>query len=110
MKLMINGKEVELHFGVRFVRELDKVAGVQQGNISLGMSLTKTLPALLAFDPVALSTVIYAAAYETKPRLKMADIDDFIDNDADLEDHYNEIVKSVQESTATKLVLKNLQA
>ena len=34
-------KDVELKFGVRFVRELDKVGGVDTGSFNMGMALTK---------------------------------------------------------------------
>ena len=59
MILKINEKDVELKFGVRFVRELDKVGGVDTGSFNMGMALTKAIPALQAYDPVALSNVIY---------------------------------------------------
>lgn len=110
MILKINDKECVLHFGVRFVRELDKIAGVSSKGISLGMSLTRTLPALQTYDPVAFSNVVYAAAYGNKPRPKMEDIESFIDNDEDIEKHFDEILEEVQNSTATKLVAKNMKS
>ena len=78
MELKINGKNCELNFGVRFVRELDKVAGVSSKGISLGMALTRTLPALETYDPVALSNVIYAGAYANSPRPTLDDTDKFV--------------------------------
>ncbi|MGY0267286.1 tail assembly chaperone, partial [Limosilactobacillus fermentum] len=47
MQLNINGTDCELNFGVQFVRELDKVAGmelnIQGQNQNFGMGLVKTL-------------------------------------------------------------------
>ena len=37
---------------------------------SLGMGLTRTLPALETGDPVALANVLYAASYDTNPRFR----------------------------------------
>lgn len=113
MKIKIKGTEYELNFGIRFVRELDKVASVSNNGISLGMALMRTLPALRTCDPVALCNVIYAAAYDNKPRPTMEDVEAFIDKEVsveDLEKYFDNILKQIDESTATKLVSKNLKA
>lgn len=113
MKIKIKNIEYTLNFGIRFVRELDKVASVSNNGISLGMALMRTLPALQTYDPVALCNVIYAAAYDNKPRPTVKDIEDFIDNEVsfeNLEKYFDEILKQINESTATKLVAKNLKA
>ena len=113
MKIKINNTEYELNFGIRFVRELDKVAGVSNNGISLGMALMRTLPALQTGDPVALCNVIYASAYGNKPRPSMKDVEAFIDKEVsfeDLEKCFDDILKEIDESTATKLVAKNLKA
>ena len=41
MQLTINGKEYELNFGVRFVRELDKTIGASIKGINFGMGVAK---------------------------------------------------------------------
>ena len=51
MEIKLNDKTVQLNFGVRFVRELDKVAGMSVNGQSFGFGLTKSLPALQAYDP-----------------------------------------------------------
>ena len=73
----------------------------------------RTLPALQTYDPVALSDVIYAASYGNKPRPSMKDVETFIDKEVsfeDLEKYFDDILKEINESTATKLVAKNLKA
>jgi hypothetical protein len=113
MKIKINNTEYELNFGIRFVRELDKVASVSNNGISLGMALMRTLPALQTCDPVALCNVIYAAAYGNNPRPSMKDVERFIDKEVsfeELEKYFDDILKEINESTATKLVAKNLKA
>ena len=113
MKIKIKGTEYELNFGIRFVRELDKVASVSNNGVSLGMALMRTLPALQTYEPVSLCNVIYASAYDNKPRPSMKDVETFIDKEVsfkDLEKYFDDILKEINESTATKLVAKNLKA
>jgi hypothetical protein len=109
MQLKIDNKDIELNFGVRFVRELDKVAGMKVNGQSFGFGLTKSLPALQAYDPAVLSDVIYCAAWGNKPRPTQKAIDDFIDTDADLEKVFDEVQKEISESNAVKAAAKNMK-
>lgn len=109
MQLKINDKDVELNFGVRFVRELDKVAGMTVNGQSFGFGLTKSLPALRAYDPAVLSDVLYCAAWDNKSRPTQKAIDEFIDNCADLEKVFDEVNKNIAESNAVKVAAKNMK-
>lgn len=108
MILKINEKDVELKFGIRFVRELDKVGGVDTGNFNMGMALTKAIPALQAYDPVALSNVIYAASYGNSPRPGMTEIDDFLDNYDKIEKLFDDVTKEMLHANVVKVAAKNL--
>lgn len=99
MKITINGKEQELNFGVRFVRELDKVAGMEAGGMSLGMGLTKSLPALNAYDPAVLSDVIYSATFRNSPRVGRNDVDDYLDGNAQQQSKRMQLDTSIPNST-----------
>lgn len=110
MELTINDKKLELNFGVRFVRELDKVAGMVVNGQSFGFGLTKSLPALKAYDPAVLSDVIYCAAYGNKPRPTQKTIDDFIDNCPDLGKIFDEVNAEIDDSNAVKVAAKNMKA
>ena len=110
MELTINDKKLELNFGVRFVRELDKVAGMTVNGQSFGFGLTKSLPALKAYDPAVLSDVIYCAAYDNKPRPTQKAVDDFIDNCTDLDKVFDEVNAEINESNAVKVAAKNMKA
>ena len=109
MEIKINGKNVELNFGVAFVRELDKVAGMQVNGQSFGFGLTKSLPALQAYDPAVLADVLYCAAWDNKPRPTQKAIDEFIDTDSDLEKVFDEVNKAISESNAVKVAAKNMK-
>ncbi|NLT85682.1 tail assembly chaperone [Leuconostoc sp.] len=112
MQVKINNKEVELKFGVKFVRELDKVAGLDVNGASFGMGLTKSIPALNTADPAVLADVIYSAASTNKAfRPSQDDVDNFIDDyDGDLEKLFDDVIKEMSVANAIKVALKNAQA
>lgn len=112
MQVKINNKEVELKFGVKFVRELDKVAGLDVNGASFGMGLTKSVPALNTADPAVLADVIYSAASTNKAfRPSQDDVDNFIDDyDGDLEKLFDDVIKEMSAANAIKVALKNAQA
>jgi hypothetical protein len=112
MQIKINGKNVELKFGVKFVRELDKVAGLDLNGASFGMGLTKSIPSLNAADPAVLADVIYSAASTNKAfRPSQDDVDDFIDNyEDDLEKLFDDVIKEMSQANAIKVALKNAKA
>ena len=112
MQVKINNKEVELKFGVKFVRELDKVAGLDVNGASFGMGLTKSIPALNTADPSVLADVIYSAASTNKAfSPSQDDVDNFIDDyDGDLEKLFDDVIKEMSAANAIKVALKNAQA
>lgn len=109
MEIKVDDKNVELNFGVAFVRELDKVAGMKVNGQSFGFGLTKSLPALQAYDPAVLADVLYCAAWANKPRPTQKAIDEFIDTDSDLEKVFDEVNKAIAESNAVKVAAKNMK-
>lgn len=110
MILKFKDKDVELKFGIRFVRELDKVGGVDTGSFNMGMALTKAIPALQAYDPVALSNVIYAASYGVSPRPGVVEVDEFVENDKNIEKLFDEVTKELLKANVVKAAAKNLKA
>ncbi|UQS82608.1 tail assembly chaperone [Bombilactobacillus folatiphilus] len=112
MKLKINNQEQELNFGVRFVRELDQVAGMNMQNFSFGMGLTRAIPALKTYDPAILSDVIYCATFKNSPRVSHEAVDDFIDSitsGKELGKLFDDVNAEMNEANALKVALKNAQ-
>lgn len=107
MELTINNKNVALKFGVRFLRELDKVASVETGGVKFGMGLTKALPGLQAYDAAVLADVLFAASYG---KVAQATIDNYLDNCEDLEKVFDGVLKEINESNAANLAVKKMQA
>lgn len=116
MQITVDGTKVDLHFGVRFVRELDKIAGIKTEaggqTISLGFGLIKTIPALKGYDAASLSMVLYAASYEAKKRPSLDDCDAYLESldVKSLEKLFKEVDKELKDSSVVQLSVKNAKA
>lgn len=111
MEITIGKQKQELNFGVRFVNELDNVIGVKRDGISLGFGLTKSIPALQAYDTAVLAQVLYCATFPNSPRASLESIYDYIDNpETDIEGLFKEVNKELKKANAVKLALKNMKA
>lgn len=108
MQLTINGKKVQLNFGVGFVRELDRFYGLSnQAGFNLGLGLTKAIPGLKSYDTSVLSEVIQCAS---EPNVSLAEVDTLIDNPkTDVEKLFDEVLKGLEEANAVKLAVKKLK-
>lgn len=108
MQLTINGKKVQLNFGVGFVRELDRFYGLSnQAGFNLGMGLTKAIPSLKSYDSAVLAEVIQCAS---EPSVTLADVDELIDNPkTDIEKLFDDVLKELKEANAVKLAVKKLK-
>ncbi len=107
MELTINDKKVELKFGVRFLRELDKIASVESSGIKFGMGLSRSILGLRAYDAAVLADVLYAASYG---KVGQATIDNYLDNCEDLEKIFDDVIKEISESNAANLAVKKMKA
>lgn len=110
MQLTINGKEYELNFGVRFVRELDNTIGASIKGINFGMGVAKALVGLGSYDSAVLSDVIYAATAASKKRPTSKEVDDFIDSNTDLDSLFKQVKDEMNSANAVKAVAKNMKA
>lgn len=113
MQIKIKDKTYQLNFGVRFVRELDKVAGMtihKQGvKQSFGMGVTLSIPALRQYDAATLATILYCAAWDNAERPSQNDIDDFIDNPStNLNKLFKDVLSEMNKANAVKIVTSKL--
>lgn len=115
MQIKVNGKDVNLNFGVRFIRELDQKAGltltVQGIKQNFGMALTKVIPALQSYDVAVLADLLYCAAWDNQKRPSLNDIDAFLDDkNTDIDKLFDDVQKELKSSNAARTATKNLKA
>lgn len=113
MELKINGKDTQLIFGMAFIRELNKLAGVStKEGINLGMALQTTIPSLIGADPVAISNTIYAGTAHIKHgRPTQADVDAYLETEVEnWQKLVDALVDALKESNVTATPLKQMMA
>lgn len=102
MQIEINGKEIDLNFGIRFIRELDEKYNLTVAGKKVGVGIEETIPRILMGNVVALEDVIYAATWTEKKRPTLSEMDDFIDGVEDIEALFNEVIEELKKQNATK--------
>ena len=102
MQIEINGKEIDLNFGIRFIRELDEKYNLIVAGKKVGVGIEETIPRILMGNVVALEDVIYAATWTAKKRPTLSEMDDFIDGVEDIEALFNEVIEELKKQNATK--------
>lgn len=115
MQIKVNGKDVNLNFGVHFIRELDQKVGltltVQGIKQNFGMALTKVIPALQSYDVAVLADLLYCAAWDNQKRPSLSDIDAFLDDtNTDIDKLFDEVQRELKSSNAARTATKNLKA
>lgn len=110
MKIKVKDIDVELNFGVGFLRSLDSIAGFKEGTLSFGMALSKTIPALQGYDPLALFNVIYAGTSETDPRPSQKDVETYFNDltDTQIGKLFDETTKELKKSPMIRFTINRL--
>lgn len=113
MLFKIGDKEYELKFGLKCIRELDKVYTVDQQGVEFGMGINLAYANLLNYNPTALPEIIRAALshLSSPPRLK--DIEEAIEqyaveNDG-LEQLFEEFLDELGKSPVAKATIKRIE-
>lgn len=110
MVLTINGKECNVHFGIKFIRELDKKNFLEKDGVRFGAGLELKAPPLHSYDTVALSEILHAGTCcMEKGRPSVDDIDRYVENYDKLEELFDEVLSELKKGNATKLKMKQLE-
>ena len=108
MQIRINGKDYELNFGIRWVLLMNQKHNITQNGLSQGMGINQAVASLKQYDPVGLSEILLNAAWINKDRTTSADIDHYLDTDADIKKLCDSILKEIEVANATKAQVKNV--
>lgn len=108
MILRIKDKEYNVHFGIKFIRELDKKYFLEEKGAKFGAGLELKVTALYNCDTVALSEILYLGTCTEKSRPSMDEIDEYIENCENLEGLFDEVLSELKKGNATRLKMQNL--
>lgn len=108
MQIKINGKAYELNFGIRWVLLMNQKHNITQNGLSQGMGINQAVASLKQYDPVGLSEILLNATWINKERPTSADIDHYLDTDADIKKLCDSILKEIEVANATKTQVKNV--
>jgi hypothetical protein len=104
----IKGTEYEVHFGIKFIRELDKKYEIERENMKFGAGLEMIVPLLLGYDATKLSEVLYLSTCTEKKRPNQESVDEYVENHEDIEKLFEEVMDELKNSNATRLKVKDL--
>lgn len=108
MQIKINGKNYDLNFGIRWVLLMNQKHSVALNGLSQGMGINQAVVALKQYDPVGLSEILLNATWINKDRPTSADIDHYLDTDADIKKLCDSILKEIEVANATKASVKKV--
>lgn len=108
MQVKINGKDYELNFGIRWVLLMNQKHNITQNGLSQGMGINQAVASLSQYDPIGLSEILLNATWINKERPTSADIDHYLDTDADIKKLCDSILKEIEVANATKAQVKNV--
>lgn len=110
MIVQINGTEYELHFGIKFVRELDKAHHIDHEGLQFGAGVEMLYPLLVNGNPTALSEIIWTATNTEKARPTLQQIDEYLESLDDLDSLISEVSSELKNGKMTRKQVQKIEA
>lgn len=109
MVITINGNDYEVKFGIAFIRQLDEKYFIKnQQGVKFGTGLETKVPMLLTGDAVTLSEFLYLGTCTEAKRPTQKEIDNYVDEAADIEGLFDTVVDELKKHNATRLKMQEL--
>lgn len=110
-EITINGKEYPIKFGLRFIRELDKIYNIDQKGLRFGVGLTVIAQRLAMLDVTVIPTIIkLALSKEDSKNITMEMLDEWVENQDDLGALCENFIIKLETSKATKPQMDKMKA
>lgn len=107
MEFNVNGKERELRFGLRFIRELDELYKVDYEGIKFGMGVNLAYLGLNQYNPTTLVDVITASMAHNSNAPKLRSVENAIENYAEENDGLDQLFEDVLDEMGKSPVVKD---
>lgn len=101
-QIEISGKKYDLHFGIDFIREMDKRYEVNGNGVSFGMGINSAVVYLKDNNPVILEDIILAATHTAKTIPSVADIEKWLEEQEDLDKVFDDFLSALKTAPLTK--------
>jgi len=111
MKFKVAGKEYELKFGMKFVRQLDILYKIDYQGLELGAGLSMAYMGLAQYSPSVISNIIKAAvAHEENVKLKTIDeaVEEYAEENGDLGELFEDLKEEMGKSPVVKFTLNKM--
>lgn len=111
-ELNINGTVYEFHFGMGFMREINKKVGTPVDglpDVKKNIGLQYMIAGVIDGDLEALVDVLELANKGKSPRVTRALLDEYIDNEeTDIDELFESVMDFLKKANATKKTVENL--
>lgn len=103
-QIEINGKKYDLHFGIDFIREMDKRYEVKGEGVAFGVGIQSAVVYLQDCNPVILADIILSATHTLKSIPSLVDIEAWIEQQGDnLEKVFADFLSVLKTAPMTRL-------
>lgn len=111
MVITIQGKEYELHFGIKFIRGMDEKYFYEDSGIKYGAGLELVYAKLVNHSPVALADVLWMATNTLTNRPTPAAVDRFLEEECeDIDALCDEVVNELKNGKITRGPVAKVEA
>lgn len=101
MKINIKGKDRELRFGIRFIRNLDNIYKATVRGLEFSAGVDYAFAYLGSANPVGVCNILECALYEERG-IATKDIEEFVENCTDYEGLVNELIEELKKQPMLK--------
>lgn len=108
-QIEIKGKTYDLHYGIDFIREMDKRYEASGNGVKFGMGVQSAVLYLKDYNPVIIADIILSATHTLKSIPSLKDIEAWIEEQGDnLEKVFDDFFTALETAPLTKLKVQKL--
>lgn len=108
-QIEIKGKTYDLHYGIDFIREMDKRYEISGNGVKFGMGIQSAVLYLKDYNPVIIADIILSATHTLKSIPSLKDIEAWIEEQADnIEQVFDDFFSALETAPLTKLKVKKV--
>ena len=108
-EITIGKKTYTLHYGIDFIREMDKRHAITGGGIHFGAGMQSALYYLEQGNPVILVDIILSATHTLKSIPSVADIEGWLEEQEDIEKVFEAFLSALETAPMTKIQLTKMR-